>query len=339
MKVLSVILLLFIGVHSIPVNTEPFESHEWAIVPDGDGSFHLEDLKEAQLSTDYKDFQASRDVVFRLYTYSTLNQIVRLGDASSLAASNFNPNHPTRFIVHGWISDSDSEVNKLIQSAYHTRGDFNVFIVDWSSGAMGEYTHCAYRVEDVGKTVADFIIFVYRETGIELLDVTVIGHSLGAHIAGIAGRNAGKVGKIGAVVGLDAAHPLFELVLADIRIDSRDAYYVETIHTSTLLLGFGPPLGVASFYPNYGQIQPGCSADITGSCSHSRAYKYFAESITSDKGFWARRCQNYDDILYKSCISTGEDVLMGGEPSNVNASGVYWLPTNTNSPYATGKIS
>lgn len=73
--------------------------------------------------------------------------------------------------------------------------------------------------------------------------------------------------------------PLFSVRDPDGRIDSRDANYVECIHTNgpTLLLlgaGIGAPIGHADFFPNGGDSQPGC---FTNTCSHSRAVDFYGK--------------------------------------------------------------
>ncbi|GAB0095682.1 phospholipase A1-like [Sergentomyia squamirostris] len=323
MKVLPVILLLFFEVYSISGKTGPLK-------------LNLVSRRLLDGLLDGLGFLAYRDVSFTLYTRSCSNQVIGLNDTKSLMTSNFNSSHPIRFVIHGWVNNDNSEINKLITSAYHSVGDFNVFIVDW--GAFDEYSRAASQVDPVGETVADFLIFLRKETGIRLSDVTVIGHSMGAHIAGVTGRNTAKVEELGVIVGLDPALPMFDTKFSASRLTGSDAKYVETMHTNIYSWGIGPPIGTASFYPNYGKKQPGCILDIIQVCSHNQAYKYFAESITSKKGFWARRCQGYDDITKKSCISSGEDVLMGGEPSNVKSEGVYWLKTNMFPPFAKGEL-
>lgn len=80
--------------------------------------------------------------------------------------------------------------------------------------------------------------------------------------------------------------------------------------------------------------QPGCGADASGQCAHSRAHGLFAESIISNR-FVARRCLNYQQIVSQTCTGTGT-AIMGGEPGNNGLSGVFFLETNGNSPFARG---
>lgn len=128
-------------------------------------------------------------------------------------------------------------------------------------------------------------------------------------------------GKIGKIVGLDPALPLFRYSAADARLASTDADYVETIHTNAGTLGFSDPLGHASFYPNGGSRQPGCGWDMFGYCAHLRSYSYYTESIFSSKKYLAVKCESLSELRHGRCCVTNEAVLaeMGGETSTSDA--------------------
>lgn len=81
-----------------------------------------------------------------------------------------------------------------------------------------------------------------------LSDLVVIGHSLGAHIAGLTGKKFTTNGRIGAIVGLDPAAVLFNVNETEYRLAKTDANYVQVIHTDIeggglLAYGIGQPLG------------------------------------------------------------------------------------------------
>lgn len=72
----------------------------------------------------------------------------------------------------------------------------------------------------------------------------------------ISGGKRLRSGKIGKIVGLDPAFPLFSMDKPEDRLDTNDATYVEIIHTSRA--GFFQPIGMVNFYPNGGKKQKGC---------------------------------------------------------------------------------
>lgn len=116
------------------------------------------------------------------------------------------------------------------------------------------------RVLQVGEYVAAFIEFLGAETQVSFDDIHILGHSLGAHVAGYIGNYVPK--KIGRITGLDPAGPAFEtpyLKDTEERLDAADANFVDVIHTCAGSLGFLRPIGHADFYPNGGTFrQPGC---------------------------------------------------------------------------------
>lgn len=91
-------------------------------------------------------------------------------------------------------------------------------------------------------------------------NVHILGHSLGAHIAGFAGAKV--AGAIGRITGMDPAGPLYEFPLlreSRGRLDPTDAVFVDIIHTCAGAAGFVEAIGHVDFYPNGGTFnQPGC---------------------------------------------------------------------------------
>lgn len=85
------------------------------------------------------------------------------------------------------------------------------------------------------------------EAGLKSNDLIIVGHSLGAHIAGIAGKKISKLNKIGSIVGLDPAAILFNVNHTELRLANTDAEYVQIIHTDTdggrFALGIDKPFG------------------------------------------------------------------------------------------------
>ncbi|KAG5864681.1 hypothetical protein JTB14_009871 [Gonioctena quinquepunctata] len=225
----------------------------------------------------------------------------------------FSPENDTMFIVHGWQTNAESDMEGLINQAALMRKDMNIFGVDWRKIAGGTYIQAFSAVPELGRVLGELIQVLIENNALDLEKTMIVGHSLGAHVAGRAG--ATLKGRVSCIVGLDPAGPLFSYEQINNRIDSTDGKFVQIIHTNAAILGFRKQLGHADYYPNGGEFQPGCTADITGSCSHKKSYEYFAESILTG-GFMASQ--------------------MGSLSLDLNAYGTYYLTTNDKSPYARG---
>ncbi|XP_058063201.1 pancreatic triacylglycerol lipase-like [Anopheles bellator] len=312
----------------------------WMLVPDESGRLRLVNTNPYDLPVQDNEleplFNPESDVIFQLFTRSNpaLGQVLQWNNPASVQNSNFNPAHPTRFTIHGWNGGGTSGLHASIRQNYLGVGEFNVILVDWGVGAQTvNYIAARNRVASVGDIVSRMINTIVTATGASRGNINVIGHSLGAHAAG----NAGKLqnGQLNTIVGLDPAGPLFSLSDSDIMAPS-DAIYTESIFTNAGLLGFDLPLSDANFFPNGGRSQPGCGIDIAGNCAHSRAHELFAESVSS-AGFRATRCASHGEIIAGQCTNTGTAV-MGGEPSNQGrgVNGMFIVTTNGNSPFAQG---
>lgn len=110
----------------------------------------------------------------------------------------------------------------------------------------------------VARRFANFIDYLVQY-GMNLEELLVVGHSLGAHISGMAGKLTQTEGKIGIIIGLDPAGPLFPFNDVHKRLADTDAHYVQVIHTDAGHLGIEHPIGHGDFYPNGGKNHPGCT--------------------------------------------------------------------------------
>ncbi|CAL4158439.1 unnamed protein product, partial [Meganyctiphanes norvegica] len=177
--------------------------------------------------------------------------------------------YPKRKYTCMHIIFSSNSDNKLIEGmclALLKREDCNVISVDW---AAGEYTAGYYviqaRVVDVGKDVGKLLTFLEEEKAISPAMIHVIGHSLGAHISGFAGKFLN--GTLARITGLDPAGLMYHSTNETQRLDKSDAHFVDVIHTHgcTVIInqwtdcyGIDENIGDADFWPNGGQRQPAC---------------------------------------------------------------------------------
>lgn len=134
-------------------------------------------------------------------------------------------------------------------------------------------------------------------------------------------------------MALDPAGPLFPFDDPTQRTAPADAVYVEIIHTNAGALGMREPIGHASFYPNGGRLQPGCT-EINQQCSHTRCILFYAESINSR--FTSTECTSWEDIMNDRCTPTGRTASLGGPIGNIGLTGNYFLATNEDTPFSRG---
>lgn len=100
-----------------------------------------------------------------------------------------------------------------------------------------------------------------KNTGVSLENINVIGHSLGAHVSGFAGKKVqNETGRpVAKIFGLDPAGPLFSGKEEQDRLSKDDAREVFVLHTDGGKFGYRESFGAADFFANGGTaIQPGC---------------------------------------------------------------------------------
>ncbi|KAH8306409.1 hypothetical protein KR018_010765, partial [Drosophila ironensis] len=305
-------------------------------IPQLDGSFEWVDMDVAEEWMDAQEMMEGRGLTtvpvnFYLYTKSnpTKGKSIKATD-KSIAASNFNGAHPTRFVIHGWTQSYLNSMNKDIRDAWLSKGDYNIIVVDWARARSVDYATSVLAVAKTGKKVAAMVNFLKDSHGLSLDSLYLIGHSLGAHVAGYAGKNID--GEPHTIVGLDPALPLFSYNKPNKRLSSTDAYYVESIQTNGGTLGFLQPIGKGAFYPNGGKTQPGCTLDVTGACSHGRSTTYYAEAVAEDN-FGTIKCSDYQNAVAKDCGSTYSSVRMGADTNAYMVAGDFYVPVNSKAPF------
>ncbi|KAM7299909.1 pancreatic triacylglycerol lipase [Ixodes scapularis] len=236
---------------------------------------------------------------FLLYTKRNPNEPeLLIADDSNLNESFFDAASKSKVIVHGFMDSLD--IGKwigIMKDEFLKHSDYNVIVVDWSHGSRPPYTRATANTRVVGAELAHLIKALHNSTGVRPESFHVVGHSLGAQIAGYAGERLDKLGRI---TGLDPAGPYFFHMPPQVRLDPSDAAFVDVIHSDASLpfhlftnLGIfnekGTPLlshshfiahsavaalcqkrvsdrgfgidqlvGHVDFYPNNGNKQPGC---------------------------------------------------------------------------------
>ncbi|KFP44589.1 Pancreatic lipase-related protein 3, partial [Chlamydotis macqueenii] len=188
--------------------------------------------------------------------------------------------------------------------------NINCIAVDWKEGAKGTYVSAVNNIRVIGAEVAYFLKTLQKIFRYCPCKTHLIGHSLGAHTAGEAGR---RIRGIRRITGLDPAGPYFEGTPPEVRLDPSDANFVDVIHSNAahfpaIGLGMYNTTGHLDFYPNGGTVMPGCAdlvpeikqndfevmiadATIVGGCHHSRSHEFYFESILYPTGYLGYPCE------------------------------------------------
>ncbi|XP_017070913.1 lipase member H-A isoform X2 [Drosophila eugracilis] len=273
---------------------------------------------------------------------------VLLGNVDQLASV-----ESVKLIVHGYLGSRTHGSIMPLRNAYTAQGYDNVLVADWGPVANLDYPTSRLAVKKVARVLSKLLEDFLQRHGVSLDGVHVIGHSLGAHIAGLIGRYFN--GTLGRVTGLDPALPLFSS-RSDDSLHSNAAQFVDVIHTDYPLFGDIRPRGTVDFYPNFGLApQPGCeNVDVVAanSCSHNRAVMFYAESIGMPKNFPAISCslvaiksRHAEDCLREKSESKNaekseeEQTVFMGEHVSRSATSYFYLETNAAPPYGQGRNS
>ncbi|XP_043801520.1 lipase member H-A-like [Apis laboriosa] len=156
--------------------------------------------------------------------------------------------------ITGYTSNIDSDNVKLIINAYLNNTQDNILALDYRDITQHLYPISVLAINQLGTIVANALNTLI-DGDVNEKKIHLIGHSLGAHVAGKIGRKTKF--KIPRITALDPAGPLFYIFNS--RLNSFDANFVDVIHTDSYILGLSKQLGHVDFYPNNGRRpQPGC---------------------------------------------------------------------------------
>jgi pimeloyl-ACP methyl ester carboxylesterase len=140
--------------------------------------------------------------------------------------------------------------------------DANVCALDWCNITSKMPHITADYVPKIGAHLGKTLATL-NQRGMDYGKMALIGHSFGAHVAGVVGLKTG--GKIGAIYALDPAGPFFydkskvSLNSNNNRLDKSDAQFVQALHTNTLFFGTSQSVGHQDFFPNGGNGMPNCT--------------------------------------------------------------------------------
>ena len=183
------------------------------------------------------------------------------GNGSINRSGHITSDAPTYVVIHGYQSTGGNAGNNykaadwmenIAQTIRERESNANIILLDWEEGASSLwYPTSATRTRDVGNQLATYLI----NNGVDPTYTNLIGHSLGAHIAGFTGstyrESTGR--SLAQIVGLDPAGPEFEGKAASDRLDATDANRVVSLHTSESL-GYDSQLATLDVYVNWNDL-------------------------------------------------------------------------------------
>lgn len=229
--------------------------------------------------------------------------------------------------VPGWWNSPSDEAARALVSAL-LRHHPAVLVLDTRRSFGRGYLSAAARVASVSHALYS-LIEKLATVGVSPEDIHVIGFSLGAHVAGMAGRLVRERldAPLGRITALDPARPCF--TRSAHRLRRSDADFVQVIHSSAGVLGLEEPVGHADVYVNGVAVrQPECATrGGTGvECDHNAAWRVFAASARDKGALQARRCAAWQDVQRAQCA--GERELLG-YPCTTSARGMYLFKSDS----------
>ncbi|KAL3268122.1 hypothetical protein HHI36_007249 [Cryptolaemus montrouzieri] len=276
---------------------------------------------------------------------------------SSINNAGFQKGEDVIIAIHDFTSNGYSGWIKHLGSAVLAKYPMNLISVDWEAGAEPPFDQAIANARVVALEIIVFIN-VLLSMGTPKDDIQLVGHGVGAHIAGYVGQEIVGLKKIS---GLDPTGPRFQYMPEVVRLHPECARYVEILHTDyfqDLSQGTEEYLGHADFFINNANKQPGCHevkhhsilklgrqellpGQILPGCSHKRAFKYFIESIENrDCIFVGVQCPSYKEFVKGQCTNcmsdTDEDICITfglSSKHNITFNQSYYLDTASESPF------
>nr|AAS21358.1 triacylglycerol lipase-like protein [Oikopleura dioica] len=258
----------------------------------------------------------------------------------------FDPNLPTIIGIHGWSPLLKRTSRKYVPkhiifiadifNAIQEKMDGNFIIVNWKKGSSTlNYPQSCSNIRVIGRQIA---ISLDKIENLDIENVHIIGHSLGAHMAGYIGKEL----HLGRITGLDPAGPAFTFPsmwydefpneLEKTHLWYSDAEFVDVIHSDAGTFGGGhyglsKPIGHIDFYPSMGRDQPFCNIyryhnrlieiiqfNRLAFCDHRLSKVYFIDSIKRPN-------------LYQFCNETICNTL-GFSATKQSSRQTFYIPEN-----------
>ncbi|KAF5303392.1 hypothetical protein FQA39_LY09983 [Lamprigera yunnana] len=256
-------------------------------------------------------------------------------------------------LVHDFTSNGYTGWLKHIAAAILEKEEATIISVDWQPGAEPPFQQAIANARVVALEITAFL--KSGEANFDDGTVEIIGHGVGAHIAGYVGHSF----KINKITALDPTGPYFEYMPAIVRLDPDDANFVEVLHTdahTSKSQGTMTNMGHLDFFINGAFQQPHCNesnhlpkftklnrnmlkeGDIIPACSHKRSFKYYIEALENDNcEFVGFKCDSYNEFLEGKCteckLPGSTCAKIAGIPSSNKDNFTFFLNTRGVGPF------
>ncbi|XP_052744588.1 inactive pancreatic lipase-related protein 1 [Bicyclus anynana] len=288
-----------------------------------------------QISDKEPDFEDLK-LVFKTELFTTTMSIGNAAAALRVARSYDEDSHLVVF-CHGFTDDPSQTSFTSVSQAYFDGGQMSMIALDASPYISWFYLRSTTLVRFIGERLGALLHALVKE-GQSPSKIHIVGHSLGAHIAGYTGKHFTELSgsKLGRITGLDPAGPCFSRLQPALRLNRTDADYVDIVHTDAGAYGISEQVGHKDYYPNRGTRQPDC---LLQTCSHSRAWELYSESVLRPRAFPAVRCKDWDAFANGDCDFDNISYMgYASEPGpDDEEEGKYFLQTNTTNPFGLGQ--
>ncbi|OWR52422.1 hypothetical protein KGM_212603B, partial [Danaus plexippus plexippus] len=257
----------------------------------------------------------------------------------------------TMIYTFGYRGKPNGPATTAVLQTYLSTGKKNVILLDWQEEArsgllgipLGYALSAVPNAKRVGQELGAALIML-SQAGLNMSEIHLTGHSLGAHVMAYAGRWARERGHaISRITGLDPARALFEGAFAiKTGLDRTCAKFVDIIHTNPGNYGTSKSSGTVDLWPNYSPddgMQPGCPLGSYSMftpedlCSHDRSWRYLVESVRNGTSFMAASADSFDTWLG---MDNPPATIYMGDLANTRARGNFFFTTNSQPPYGRG---
>lgn len=189
---------------------------------------HMHKVEVLSFTGKYNPFRFNGQPVLRGYEFD-------LSKLSSLKSLNLLEKR-TMIVIPGYLTGKNAEWVLEVAKKWLKLEDVNVIAVDWSEGNHGLYPTAVSNIRMVSRQIVTLLYYLATLNGVDFNspefrgNIYLIGHSLGAHIAGWVGHEMS--GEVARITGLDPAGPIFDNLNERDRLNPRNALLVDVIHTN-----------------------------------------------------------------------------------------------------------